>query len=113
MGTIAIELDGIIAASIAIVVYTTVVMYIAVITQNIVTVYIDLMQLASDEIGYHLRIISLLQMLMIELSFPSSYNMLNARLKSFYVVLFCVYECLNIIYFCILLLRTFSYHLLG
>jgi len=84
-------------------VYTAVVKHIAVIIQNIVTVYIESLQLTNDAIGYHPHIIGLPLMLMIELSFPSSYNMLNVMLKSFYEVLFYVYECLNIIYFYILL----------
>ena len=103
MGIAAIGLDAITAVSIAIVVYTAVVMHIAVIIQNIITVYIKSSQLVSHEIGCHPHIIGLPMMLMIELSFPSNYNMLNVELKSFYGALFCVYECLNITYFCILL----------
>jgi hypothetical protein len=94
-------------------VYIVIVTNATVIIQNIITVYIELLQLASDEIGYLPHIVSLPLMLMIVPSFPSSYNMLNVKLKSFCGALFFVYECLNITYFDILLLRTFSYHQLG
>jgi hypothetical protein len=103
LGIATIELDGITTASITTTVHIVVAKHIAVIIQNIVTVYTKLLQLASDEIDFRQRIAGLPQRLMIELSFPFSYNMLSVELKSFYEALFCVYECLNITYFCILL----------
>jgi len=103
LGIATIELDGITAASIIITVHIVVIKHITVIIQNIVIVYTKLWQLANDEIGFHQHIASSPLMSMIELSFPFSCNMLSVELKSFYEALFCVCECPNIIYFCILL----------
>ena len=81
----------------------TAVVDIAVVGQSIVAVCIELYRLMSDEIDSRLRIIGSRLMLMIELSFPFSCNRLGVVLKSFYATLFCVCECLSIIYSCILL----------